>query len=256
MKPNKLYFIATLLVTAMVVTSFKKPEPVKGFAVVELFTSEGCSSCPPADAVVARLEKESAGRPIYILAYHVDYWNHLGWKDAFSDAAYSARQRDYAGYLKLQSVYTPQIVVNGKTEFVGAEEGTLHKAISSVLEKEPLAQLSLTSNPSGANGMQIHFMVKNNGAKSVLLIALIQKSAQTKVGGGENGGRTLSHVQIVRALHTVKLTSNQSSSETVNLPAGFNAQGWEIAGLVQSTVSGEIIGAAKASNISNTKNAE
>src|ERR1700712_5296387 len=90
----------------------------KGFAVIELFTSEGCSSCPPADAVIAKVEKESADKPIYILAFHVDYWNRLGWKDVFSSAAYSARQNQYAQWLNLSSVYTPQVVVNGRTEFV------------------------------------------------------------------------------------------------------------------------------------------
>src|ERR1700756_3346790 len=71
----------------------------KGFAVIELFTSEGCSSCPPADQLVAKIEKEVKDRPVYILAYHVDYWNNSGWKDAFSSADYSKRQRDYASWL-------------------------------------------------------------------------------------------------------------------------------------------------------------
>src|SRR5580704_5223589 len=79
----------------------------KGFAVVELFTSEGCSSCPPADELVAKIEKESKDKPVYILAYHVDYWNRLGWKDVFSSAEYSKRQNEYAGYLHLQQIYTP-----------------------------------------------------------------------------------------------------------------------------------------------------
>src|ERR1700743_3380708 len=137
MKPTKIFFLlgftAIIALSAFInlkKTAASKVVDTKGFAVVELFTSEGCSSCPPADAVVAKLQKESAGKPIYILAYHVDYWNHLGWKDAFSDAAYSARQKDYAQYLKIEGIYTPQIVVNGKTEFVGSEEGTLHKAIA------------------------------------------------------------------------------------------------------------------------------
>ncbi|MEO6849831.1 MAG: DUF1223 domain-containing protein, partial [Mucilaginibacter sp.] len=107
----------------------------KGFAVVELFTSEGCSSCPPADAVVAKVQKESANKPVYILAYHVDYWNRLGWKDVFSSPEYSARQNQYAHWLKLSSVYTPQVVVNGRTEFVGSEEGALRGAISTNLQK-------------------------------------------------------------------------------------------------------------------------
>src|ERR1700761_8258700 len=107
----------------------------KGFAVIELFTSEGCSSCPPADALVARVQKESNGKPVYILAFHVDYWNRLGWKDVFSSAEYSERQSEYAKYLKLESVYTPQVIVNGKKEFVGSEESTLQNSVSAALQK-------------------------------------------------------------------------------------------------------------------------
>ncbi|MBL4674763.1 MAG: DUF1223 domain-containing protein, partial [Mucilaginibacter sp.] len=115
----------------------------KGFAVVELFTSEGCSSCPPADAVVEKIEKEMNGQPVYILAYHVDYWNRLGWKDVFSSADYSKRQNTYANWLNLSSVYTPQIVVNGKTEFVGSQEGTLRNAINTGLKQPAQTDLSL-----------------------------------------------------------------------------------------------------------------
>ena len=108
-------------------------EADKGFAVVELFTSEGCSSCPPADALVAKVQKESAGKPVYILAYHVDYWNRLGWKDAFSDAAYSARQKQYSHWIKGAEIYTPQAVINGRKEFVGSQEGTLRSTIKADL---------------------------------------------------------------------------------------------------------------------------
>src|SRR5476649_2001101 len=121
--------IACLGLAAIITQAFIKDKKTvspenKGFAVIELFTSEGCSSCPPADALVAKVQKESADKPVYILAFHVDYWNRLGWKDAFSSAEYSYRQSQYARWLKLSSVYTPQIVVNGHTEFVGSEEGS------------------------------------------------------------------------------------------------------------------------------------
>src|ERR1700744_6104626 len=131
---KSLKYIATALLVAagvFIAGAFinKRKVPVtdagKGFAVIELFTSEGCSSCPPADALVARVQKESNDKPVYILAFHVDYWNRLGWKDVFSSAEYSERQNQYARWLKLSSVYTPQIVVNGRTEFVGSEEANL-----------------------------------------------------------------------------------------------------------------------------------
>jgi hypothetical protein len=93
---------------------YKANHQMKGFAVVELFTSEGCSSCPPADDLVAKIQKENNDQPVYILAFHVDYWNNLGWKDSFSSSAFSKRQNQYADWLNLRSVYTPQVIVNGR----------------------------------------------------------------------------------------------------------------------------------------------
>lgn len=214
----------------------------KGFALIELFTSEGCSSCPPADELVARIEKESAGKPVYILAYHVDYWNHLGWKDPFSSADFSKRQQDYAGYLRLQSVYTPQIVVNGKTEFVGSQEGTLRNAIRTSLQKPATAQLSLSVVKSDKSQASVKYAVEGADKNSVLFIALLQKHAQTKVMRGENGGHTLSHVQIVSKLQRVPL-NGANGIANIALPKGFDNQ--EIIGFLQNTSTGAITGAAR-----------
>src|SRR5258708_1319851 len=98
----------------------KTKSAAQGFAVVELFTSEGCSSCPPADAIAAKLAKDYAGQ-VYVLGFHVDYWDHLGWKYAYSNPEWSNRQKAYATILKLESIYTPQVVVNGKKELVRSD---------------------------------------------------------------------------------------------------------------------------------------
>lgn len=217
----------------------------KGVAVIELFTSEGCSSCPPADALVAKIQKESAGKPVYILAYHVDYWNRLGWKDQFSSADFSKRQHEYANYLHVQSVYTPQIVVNGKTEFVGSEEGTLRNAIRTCLQKSMPARLDLTVLKATANHVSLKYAAEGIDKNTVLMIALLQKSAQTKVMRGENSGHTLSHVQIVRKLQRVTLHGN-NGVEDIALPQGFEPQNWEIIGFLQNISNGSVAGAAKA----------
>ena len=253
MKRIKIFSLLTLLViTAISATAFISIGSIKthngdnkGFAVVELFTSEGCSSCPPADELVARIEKESKDKPVYILAYHVDYWNRLGWKDQFSSADFSKRQNEYASYLHLQSVYTPQIVVNGQQEFVGSEEGTLRIVIKADLQKAPAAGLNLSVIEIGQNKANINYTTDGTDKNSLLLIAVVQKSAQTDVKSGENGGRTLSHVQIVRALQKVPLNGN-SGSATVSLPGGFDLQKWEIIGFLQNTGNGSITAAAKA----------
>ena len=217
----------------------------KGFAVVELFTSEGCSSCPSADAVVAKIQKESDDKPVYILAFHVDYWNRLGWKDVFSSADYSRRQNQYAGWLKLSEGYTPQIIVNGKTEFVGSEEGTLRNAIKTNLQKDAVAGITLSDIKVNGDKASLNYQTKGNISNTVLLVAVVQKSAQTKVERGENAGHTLSHVQIVRSLQSLSL-NNSSGVETISLPKGFAPKGSELVAFLQNTSTGAIIGATKA----------
>jgi len=220
----------------------------KGFALVELFTSEGCSSCPSADNLVAKVQKEIGDKPIYILAYHVDYWNRLGWKDIFSSADYSKRQNEYAHWLNLSQVYTPQIVVNGKTEFVGSQEGALRNAIKAGLQGNNNTRLMLNATRNTNNTASVQYKIEGETDNShrVISLALVQKQAVVKVERGENGGRTLAHTQIVRNLQTIPL-SNTGGTANVALPSGFDAQGWEIIGFVQNTGNGNILSAAKAS---------
>lgn len=241
-----------LAITAVVLTSFinkknstgKTNADNKGFAVVELFTSEGCSSCPPADAVIAKIEKESADKPIYILAFHVDYWNRLGWKDIFSSAAYSQRQNQYARWLKLSSVYTPQAVVNGRAELVGSEEAKLRSLIKTDLESQATAQIALSSIKVDGSNVSLQYHTQGNTGNAVLLVAVVQKSAQSNVERGENAGRTLSHVQIVRGLTSIALKGNEGST-TMELPKGFEPKDSELIAFLQNPSNGTIIGATK-----------
>lgn len=218
----------------------------KGFALVELFTSEGCSSCPAADELVAKVEKEVGDKPVYILAYHVDYWDRLGWKDTFSNAAYTRRQKQYAGWLNLSQIYTPQIVVNGKTEFVGSQESALRKALNTGLQAGSEVQLSLMASRNAGNTATIRYKLEGGAASSseVLLLATVQKQAVIKVKSGENGGRTLAHTQIVRNLQSLPLSKSDGTT-TVSLPAGFDPGNWELIGFVQNTANGAVSGASK-----------
>ncbi len=219
--------------------------PAKGFAVIELFTSEGCSSCPPADELIARIQNEDKDQPVYILAYHVDYWDRLGWKDAYSDAFYSRRQNQYASWLRLQSVYTPQIVVNGKKEFVGSEEATLRSSIKADLQEPSQAVLTLTSVKANQGQVSWQYRTQGAGKNTSLLLAIVQRSASTKVGAGENSGRTLSHVQIVRNFQVLGIGSNNSGDGHLSLPAGVSVQDAEIIAFLQNTDNGEIIAATR-----------
>jgi hypothetical protein len=252
MKSIKIFGLAAFVAVAIALSAFinvrlteRTALETRGFALVELYTSEGCSSCPPADAVVAKIEKESADKPIYILAYHVDYWNHLGWKDQFSSADYSKRQRDYAHYLKTDGVYTPQIVVNGKTEFVGSEEGKLRNAINTNLQNTAATKISLDAVNVTPKQLTLKYDINSADKNTVLQVAVVEKSATSKVAAGENSGRTLGHVQIVRKLQQVNL-KGEAGSANISLPDGFNNKGWEIIGFLQDKSSGAVSGAAKA----------
>lgn len=216
-----------------------------GFVVLELFTSEGCSSCPPADELLAKIQQEAQGKAVYLLAYHVDYWNRLGWKDIFSSADFSKRQMQYGHWLSAQ-IYTPQVVVNGTAEFVGSDEPALRNAISNQQAIKPSASLALQARQEGEK-LIIQYQ-SGKGLKDIsLLVAIVQKAAQSKVERGENAGHTLSHVQIVRKIQRAALDATGTGSSTLILPKEFNAQNWEVLGLIQNQTNGEILAATRAS---------
>ena len=220
-------------------------EPAKGFAVVELFTSEGCSSCPPADQLMARIQQESNGQPIYILAFHVDYWNRMGWTDPFSDAAYSQRQNQYAAWFRLELVYTPQVVVNGSKEFVGSQEPSIRNAISNGLQEVSTAQLTLSDVRLDKGKVAWRYQASNAGHNTSLLVAIVQRSATSQVKAGENSGRTLSHVQIVRQLQTAKVDATGSGAGSLPLPADVGTSDEEIIAFLQDNKTGHIIAATR-----------
>src|SRR5215831_9324057 len=131
------------VVTGAFLVGWKWHPRSSGFAVVELFTSEGCSSCPSAEALMARTQEEDRDLPVYCLAFHVDYWDRQGWKDVFSSPAFTDRQRQYSNWLRLNEIYTPQAVVNGRTEFVGSDAASLSRAIQNGLQQTEGPTLAL-----------------------------------------------------------------------------------------------------------------
>jgi hypothetical protein len=212
-----------------------------GFVVLELFTSEGCSSCPAADELLAKVQREAGDKPVYVLAYHVDYWDRQGWRDVFSNPAYSARQYKYAGKLGSQ-VYTPQVVVNGKTEFVGSNRSALAYALSSGFKGNQVSSLQLQGMRKG-NKINLTYQVTAVSIEDELLIAVVQKNAVHEIKSGENGGRTLSHSQIVRSLQTFQLGTTEKGNFVIDLPKDYSTAGWEIIGLLQGKKTMAIHGA-------------
>ncbi|HKG05973.1 MAG TPA: DUF1223 domain-containing protein [Pedobacter sp.] len=224
-------------------SSISKTIKGDGFVVLELFTSEGCSSCPPADELLAKVQREAGNLPVYVLAYHVDYWDHQGWRDVFSNPDYSKRQYEYASKLRTQ-VYTPQVVVNGKSEFVGSNAAALNFAVTSGLSASPAIELQLHGNQKKRR-MEIHYKITGKPDQNELLIAVIQKNAIHRIKLGENKGRILSHAQIVRSLQAFPIGQYESGTVNVVLPEDYEPSGWEVIGLLQGKQTRAIQGAGR-----------
>lgn len=210
----------------------------KGFAVVELFTSEGCSSCPSADAAVAELLSKQI-KDVYILSYHVDYWNRLGWKDEFSQQGFSARQQQYARHLSLDGVYTPQVVVNGTVEFVGSNERALSTAVNNGRNNGSSSNVHITAEKKN-NAVVVNYNIV--GSEAMLLnTAVVLPEADTKVQRGENGGRTLHHVNIVSNL---KVTEAKGSGElTIEIPTQLIGKTIKVIAYTQAKQNFKVLGA-------------
>jgi hypothetical protein len=228
---------------------FKKATGIKpggnnpaGFAVIELFTSEGCSSCPAADAAVEKFIKENQ-QPIFVLAFHVDYWNKLGWKDVFSKPDYTARQSKYASVLGLESIYTPQIIVNGIHEFVGSNSSQLKRVVEKELANGKGKPFHVTASLLAGNQVEITYRL-NERQSSNLNIALIQLHAASDVKRGENQGRHLDHINVVRDFKTIPL-SDFTGKANLLIPAGLNKDDCKIIAYLQDAVSMKITGVSE-----------
>ncbi len=167
------------------------------FALLELFTSEGCSSCPPADRLLPLLANLDSN--VIPLSFHVDYWNHLGWTDPFSKGEFSERQREYGERFQLESIYTPQLIINGEYELVGSNRSTAEADIKSALKEKPGVQIKIDEIKKDKNKLTISCHFEGDWQQTNLTSVVVQKYAEMKIKGGENGGRKLSHTNVVRS---------------------------------------------------------
>lgn len=205
--------------------STEKRTPV----LVELFTSEGCSSCPPADALLIQLEKTQPvpSAEVIVLSQHVDYWNHIGWTDPFSSADFTARQNIYSESFGNDSIYTPQMVVDGKTEFVGSDRRNALSAIARAAEsqKAALQVRVLADSPARKSGdLSVQLRVERPAVLSPtdpaeVLLAVTETNLTNDVARGENTGRRISHTGVVRSLKTIgKLDPQTSPAFSADIP--------------------------------------
>lgn len=214
--------------------------------ILELFTSEGCSSCPPADTVLASLSKGQPvpGAEIIALELHVDYWNYLGWSDPFSDAAYSARQRAYGAAFHQRGIYTPQLVVDGHAELLGSDVGGAKEAILAA-SRAPKAKVTIAAK-DGKVAVVVADVPGPREATSVWL-AITEADLHTDVPRGENAGSRLGHGPIVRRLSRLGAADPGFSGEApAALDLAWNKPNVRAVVFVQRDASLQIVGAGVA----------
>jgi len=213
--------------------------------VVELFTSEGCSSCPPADELLGHLRQELSAKNVQVipLGFHVDYWDGLGWKDRFSSAKFTQRQERYAQALKVDGPYTPEMVVDGAVEFVGNDAGRAQSTIRQQASQLETAQVKIAT--AGADQLTIEAKGPAVG-NALVMLAITEDNLSTQVGAGENGGRTLHHAAVVRDLRQVGTLKNGALETTVPLKLENDWKRSDLRAVVfvQNGPSGKIEGAA------------
>lgn len=182
-----------------------------GPIVVELFTSEGCSSCPPADALLQQIDGKQTrtGRRIIGISEHVTYWNHLGWSDPFSNDAYTQRQEEYRKRFHLESVYTPQMVIDGEVELVGSDHGALQRELEQARKPQP-STVEISAVIPREDVVEVDYSLTGTlpvgGADLVAVVA--DDEVRSNVARGENSGRVLTHVAVARSITRLAATGS------------------------------------------------
>ncbi len=205
--------------------------------LVELFTSQGCSSCPSADKLLSSLAQSDTN--LIVLSFHVDYWDRLGWKDVFSNHDYTLRQQQYVQALHAQSVYTPQAVVQGQFEMVGSNKPAITNAIQKAREDNDEVELSGNVSVNG-NIITVHYEVNKIVANEQVVVALIQRQASTHIARGENSGITLAGYNVVRNLSAMPLTKSNNTTQ-LSLPADLQNDNASVVIFVQDIQSKRIL---------------
>ncbi len=246
MKAALLLFLLAIPLTAPAV------EPPRAPVLVELFTSEGCSSCPPADALLMQLDKKQPvpGAEVIILSQHVDYWNHLGWTDPYSSKEFSQRQDKYALALHTDGPYTPQMIVDGRSEFNGADARAAREAITQAA-RNPKAAVSVTPSPA-PEGARLQIRVDSAdfaklAGKADVMLAITENDLSNSVTRGENAGHNLSHNGVVRRLTLVGTATKAgfTADQVVVLDKSWKRENLRAVVFLQDRTSRRVFGAAE-----------
>lgn len=230
------------------------PKPAAA-VVVELFTSEGCSSCPPADALLMKLEgvQPVQGAKVIAIEEHVDYWNHDGWNDPYSSPDWTQRQVDYVAKFKGKDPYTPQMIVDGQTQMVGGQELQAREAIQQAASQP---QMDVAVSPGDSSGTSHEFKVRigrvvgNTDKDSAeVWLAITESALASSVRAGENAGKDLHHASVLRSLHKIGVAKGNGdvsfdSSTKIKFKAEWKRQNLQVVVFIQDKKSLRILGAA------------
>jgi len=202
----------------------------EGTVLVELFTSEGCSSCPPADELLVDLARRDPA--VYTLEFHVDYWDSLGWPDPLASPDFTARQRRYARALGTTGMFTPQMIVNGTDSFTGSDRAHAEESIQRALARPITVPLSIRTRAIDSGSVAVDYSATGASSDAVLDVALVEHSRSTEVRAGENAGKRLHHSNVVRELVVVPLRQARGSA-VVRVPSTLRRGDAEVVAFVQ-----------------------
>ncbi len=206
---HKLFFAINLV---LVITLSSMNTIKSNLVVLELFTSQGCSSCPSADKLVDEVQTEF-DENVISLSYHVDYWNYIGWKDPFSKKAYSDKQRAYGSKFYSSSIYTPQVVINGKEHFVGSNKATMYSKLKSYFKKTQPNVVAINALDKKNGIVTYDYNIKGTVDGKTLRAVLVIKERETIVKRGENRNRTLRNTNVVVAETYTQLEATSHSGQ-------------------------------------------
>jgi hypothetical protein len=244
-KEIRYIFLLPLLVIATMAWVVIKQTPghkfetefAPGFVVLELFTSQGCSSCPPADALLAEYAN-GKNKQIIPLSFHVDYWNRLGWVDPFSNKLYSERQQWYSQHLPKGSIYTPQLIVNGQAEVVGNNRTAVKGLVEKQLNRKQQASIEVSTTITDKHSLNCNYVLDGSWENSLINFALVEKKATTHIQAGENEGKIMTNQNIVRQF--ISKPAIAKGSQVISLPENMPYSAYSIVMYLQNMKTGEI----------------
>ena len=249
----KIRILAVVILVVFFVVRYSQATDNPSPILVELFTSEGCSSCPPADAWLQRMDSAQPlpGVHLIVLSEHVDYWNHDGWKDPYSSSLVTERQNDYMAALKLKTPYTPQVIVDGTSELRMTDEGQMEQTFqqAETSTKIPIHISAVKIDSGNSAVLHAHIEIDQNSTdhSADIYEAVALDHAESQVLRGENSGRRLTHVAVVENLTKIgKLDKSKSFSKDIEikLKPGVDPKNIRLVIFAQESGPGRVLGAA------------